>query len=146
MSGSERNFVTTATDIEPIRVRRLGGGRFYRSKLNLIAGEPGVGTTNLVLSLAASVSVGRGWPSGDDSACEGDVIYISTEGDAAAVQSNLLLFLISRCGCLCNHGAGHERVRTTSYNCGRILKLMLAPRKQSCRALCCCCAMMDIEK
>lgn len=75
---------TLAAEIEPIKVRQLGAGRFCRGKLNLIVGEPGVGTTNVAISVAASVSAGCGWPNSDQAGCKGGVLYISTESDPAA--------------------------------------------------------------
>jgi hypothetical protein len=75
--------MTPAAEIEPVKVRRVWDGRFYPGKISLIAGEQGVGTTNVAIFLAATVSAGLGWPNSDGSARKGDVIYISTKDSAA---------------------------------------------------------------
>src|SRR5260370_2292089 len=48
-----------------------------------MAGEPGVGKGQVATFMAAKVSTGGEWPSGEGAARRGDVIYISAEDSAA---------------------------------------------------------------
>jgi putative DNA primase/helicase len=75
--------MTPAAEIEPQKVKRVWEGRLYPGKISLIAGEPGVGTTNLAVFVASIVSAGSEWPNSDSSARKGDVVYISTKDSAA---------------------------------------------------------------
>src|ERR1700722_2358945 len=72
-----------AGDVKPKNVARLWNGRFYRGKLGFIAGEPGLGKSLMAIHMAATVSTGGHWPSGEGTARLGDVIYISAEDGAA---------------------------------------------------------------
>ena len=51
--------------------------------MGLIAGDPGLGKSQIGTYLAATVSAGGEWPCGEGSACRGDVIYISAEDSLA---------------------------------------------------------------
>jgi putative DNA primase/helicase len=76
-------LMTPAAEIEPEKVKRVWGGRFYPGKISLIVGEQGVGTTNIAIFLVATVSAGLGWPNSDAAARKGDVVYILTKDPAA---------------------------------------------------------------
>lgn len=70
------------SEVVPQPVRWLWKGMFARGKLNLIAGQPGRGKSQLALHFAATVSTGGRWP--DGSPCEqGSVIIITCEDEAA---------------------------------------------------------------
>jgi putative DNA primase/helicase len=75
--------VIRASDVKPKKLARLWNGRFYRSKLGFIAGEPGLGKSLIAIRMAATVSTGGDWPHGQGTARLGDVIYISAEDSAA---------------------------------------------------------------
>lgn len=69
-------------DVEARPVRWLWPKRIARGKLNLVAGHPGRGKSQLTLHLAALVSNGGTWP--DGSSCpRGSVIIITCEDEAA---------------------------------------------------------------
>jgi AAA domain len=72
-----------ASDVKPQQVVSLWGGRFYRGKVSLIAGEPGLGKSQIAAYIAATVSTGGDWPFGEGAARRGDVIYVSAEDSAA---------------------------------------------------------------
>jgi len=57
--------------------------RIARGKPTLIAGEPGVGKSTVLLSTAATFSVGGKWPCGEGTAPRGSVIILSAEDDPA---------------------------------------------------------------
>ena len=61
----------------------LWPGRVALGKLTLIAGEPGLGKSQLAAALAAAVSTGGPWPCGDDRAPHGSVVMLSAEDDAS---------------------------------------------------------------
>ena len=71
------NIVTLA-DIPPTEVSWLWPLRLPRGKLSLIAGDPGLGKSYLMLDLAARVSLGGLWPDGGD-VDQGDVLIITAE-------------------------------------------------------------------
>jgi len=71
------------SDITPKAVHWLWSQRFARSKVSLIAGDPGLGKSQLAASLAAIVTTGSRWPV-DRTRCEtGNVILLSAEDDPA---------------------------------------------------------------
>jgi putative DNA primase/helicase len=72
-----------AADVEPQRLRRMWGVRFFRGKLGFIAGDPGLGKSQIGVCMAATVSTGGTWPGGKGRACRGGVIYISAEDTSA---------------------------------------------------------------
>jgi putative DNA primase/helicase len=69
-------------DIPRKPIRWLWPGRIARGKFSLIAGDPGVGKSQITASLAAIVTRGGVWPA-DQTPCElGSVIFLSAEDDA----------------------------------------------------------------
>ena len=80
ISGVE---VRCVADVEIKPVRWLWPGRIARGKLTMIAGDPGLGKSQVTVALAATVSTGGEWPV-DGSACErGSVLILSAEDDVA---------------------------------------------------------------
>jgi putative DNA primase/helicase len=75
--------MTRASDVKPTKAISLWGGRFYRGKLSLIAGDPGLGKSQIATYIAARVSTGGDWPFNEGTARRGDVIYISAEDGAS---------------------------------------------------------------
>ena len=75
--------IIRASDVEPKKLAKLWNGRFHRGKLGFIAGEPGLGKSLIAIHMAATVSIGGGWPNGEGTARLGDVIYISAEDSSA---------------------------------------------------------------
>jgi putative DNA primase/helicase len=75
--------VVRASDVKPKKIAGLWGDRFYRGKVGLIAGDPGLGKSQIAAYIAAIVSTGGDWPFDDGSARRGDVIYITAEDGAA---------------------------------------------------------------
>jgi len=69
-------------DVRPVPISWLWQDRLALGKLNLIAGQPGLGKSQLTALMAATVSVGGKWPDGSQSP-KGDVIFICAEDDAA---------------------------------------------------------------
>jgi putative DNA primase/helicase len=74
--------VTRAADLVPQKLSRVWNGRFFLGKLGIIVGEAGVGKGQLAAFMAAKVSIGGEWPSGEGTARGGAVIYITAEDKA----------------------------------------------------------------
>ena len=71
------------SDVEPKPVSWLWPGRIARGKVSIIAGNPGLGKSQITASIAAIVTTGGRWPV-DHSPCKpGDVVFLSAEDDAA---------------------------------------------------------------
>ena len=76
-------IVRCVQDIQAKPVRWLWHGRFARGKVSLIAGHPGLGKSQIGLSMAGIGSTGGLWPV-DRTRCErGSVVILSAEDDAA---------------------------------------------------------------
>lgn len=69
-------------DITPERIEWLWPGRIARGKTSMIAGQPGLGKSQITASIAATVSTGGMYPDGSR-AERGSVIILSAEDDPA---------------------------------------------------------------
>ncbi|MGB8437184.1 MAG: AAA family ATPase [Burkholderiales bacterium] len=69
-------------DVRAVPIRWLWPGRIARGKVTLIAGDPGLGKSQLCLSLAAIVSTAGLWPVDRTRAERGSVVILSAEDDA----------------------------------------------------------------
>ncbi len=70
------------SDVQAKPIRWLWPGRFARGKVAILAGNPGLGKSQLTASMAAVVTTGGTWPV-DRTPCErGNVIFFSAEDDA----------------------------------------------------------------
>ena len=72
-----------ACDVEAKPIAWLWQGRIAIGKLTMLAGEPGLGKSQLSAFLAAAVTTGGYWPNGEGRAAIGSVIVLSAEDDAA---------------------------------------------------------------
>jgi putative DNA primase/helicase len=83
--------VTRGADLKPQKLQRVCHGRFFpEGKVSFIAGEPGLGKSQIAACMAAIVSAGADWPLHGGPRRHGDVIYISAEdGGADAIRSRL---------------------------------------------------------
>ena len=75
--------VTRAADLKPQKLARVWHRRFFLGKIGIIAGEPGLGKSQIAAYMAAMVSTGGAWPLDEGTSRRGDVIYISAEDGAA---------------------------------------------------------------
>jgi hypothetical protein len=71
-----------ASDIELKAVEWLWPGKLALGKLGLIAGEPGLGKSQLTAALAATVTTGGRWPNCEQRSPLGSVVIFSAEDDA----------------------------------------------------------------
>lgn len=70
------------SDVRAKPIRWLWPGRFARGKVAILAGNPGLGKSQLTASMAAIVTKGGTWPV-DRTPCErGNVVFFSAEDDA----------------------------------------------------------------
>ena len=71
------------SEIQAKPIRWLWQGRIARGKVSMLAGNPGLGKSQVTVSMAAVVSTGGAWPV-DRTRCErGNVIFLSAEDDPA---------------------------------------------------------------
>lgn len=71
-----------ASEIMAKPINWLWPGRIARGKVSMLAGNPGLGKSQITSSMAATVTTGGIWPV-DKSRCErGNVIFLSAEDDA----------------------------------------------------------------
>lgn len=69
--------------IEAKPVCWLWPGRIARGKVTIIAGNPGLGKSQITTSIAAVVTTGGRWPVGSDLCAPGGVIFLNAEDDPA---------------------------------------------------------------
>jgi putative DNA primase/helicase len=72
-----------AADVTPQPVEWLWPGRFALGKLTLIAGEAGLGKSQLSIAMVAAVTTGSEWPCREGRAPQGSVVILSAEDGAA---------------------------------------------------------------
>jgi putative DNA primase/helicase len=68
-------------DIEPKAVDWLWPGRIARGKLTLIAGDPGIGKSQITVDIASRISTSERWPDAGN-AKQGNVLLLSAEDSA----------------------------------------------------------------
>src|SRR5262249_27870103 len=64
--------------VEPKQIEWLWENRLARGKLTLLAGEPGIGKSQISLDIAARISKGDLWPDGGHAPL-GSVVILSAE-------------------------------------------------------------------
>jgi AAA domain-containing protein len=77
-------WTTRASDVTPKRVDAIwkdanGGIRLARGEHTLIAGEPGLGKSQIAIAMAAACTTGGAWPCGEGRAPVGRVIFLAAE-------------------------------------------------------------------
>ena len=73
-----------AVNVTPKRVDAIwkdanGGIRLARGEHTIIAGEPGLGKSQVTVAVAATITIGGGWPLGEGRAPLGNVIILAAE-------------------------------------------------------------------
>lgn len=89
--------IRRVSDVAAVPLRWLWPQRLALGKLSILAGDPGLGKSQLTAFLAATVTNGGEWPNSEGRAEQGDVIMLSCEDDLAdtirprleAAQANL---------------------------------------------------------
>ncbi|MFN3347342.1 AAA family ATPase [Pseudorhodoplanes sp.] len=71
------------SDVQPEKVEWLWPGRVAVGKITMIAGEPGLGKSQVSIALAAAVTVGGHWPLNGGRAPMGSVVILSAEDGLA---------------------------------------------------------------
>ncbi len=82
-SAPTEPFTRRYSDIAPVPIRWLWPGKIARGKVTLIAGNPGLGKSQLTASIAATVTRGGTWPVSGGNSILGDALFVSAEDDAA---------------------------------------------------------------
>src|SRR5215469_11791087 len=65
------------SEIEAKPVSWLWPARIARGKLTIIAGNPGLGKSQITASMAAVVTTGGRWPANGERCMAGDVLFLS---------------------------------------------------------------------
>lgn len=78
-----RAVIQTFSDIQPEPIRWLWPGRFPLGKLVLIAGDAGLGKSQITVDIAARISNGRRFPDGETPPGAGDTLILTVEDDPA---------------------------------------------------------------
>lgn len=76
-------IIQTVANVTPVPLRWLWPQRFALGKISIIAGDPGLGKSQLTAFLASVVTTGGTWPNGEGWAEQGDVVMLSCEDDLA---------------------------------------------------------------
>ncbi|MDN5941096.1 MAG: AAA family ATPase [Nitrospira sp.] len=80
-TAAGRALFRRVADVQARPIRWLWPGRIARGKVSIIAGNPGLGKSQVTVGMAATVSTGGRWPV-DGQGCEvGNVIILSAEDD-----------------------------------------------------------------
>ena len=80
---ASRAIFRRVSDIQARPIHWLWKGRIARGKVSMLAGNPGLGKSQVTASMAATVSTGGSWPV-DKTPCEvGNVVILSAEDDPA---------------------------------------------------------------
>jgi putative DNA primase/helicase len=107
--------------IEPIAW--LWPGRIALGKLTLIAGEAGLGKSQISLAVAAAVTAGGDWPCGEGCAPRGNVIVLSAEDGASDTVVPRLMAAGANCQRVCLVTAVQDQRRRT-FDLGADLTLL----------------------
>jgi len=75
--------IVRLSDVKPEPITWLWPGRIAIGKINLFAGDPGLGKSLLTVEMAAHVSKGKPWPVDGSQCPRGDVLMLSAEDDLA---------------------------------------------------------------
>ena len=78
-------------DVTMESINWLWPGRIAKGKISLIAGHPGLGKSQVTISIAATVSTGGLWPVDNVPAEVGNVVFLSAEDDIADTLKPRLL-------------------------------------------------------
>ncbi|MCO5131828.1 MAG: AAA family ATPase [Xanthobacteraceae bacterium] len=77
----DRLIVHRVSDVQPEPIEWLWGQRIAIGKLSLIAGDPGLGKSQLTAFMAARVTTGTAWPDDNAPRPTGSVVMLSCEDD-----------------------------------------------------------------
>jgi len=78
---ASRAIFRRMTDVQAKPIRWLWPGRIAQGKVSIIAGNPGLGKSQVTVGMAATVSTGGLWPVGGERCEVGNVIILSAEDD-----------------------------------------------------------------
>jgi hypothetical protein len=138
MSAVDVSLVShCAANIVPKPIEWLWPGRVAIGKQTLIAGEAGLGKSQIGIAMAAAVTTGGPWPCNEGHAPHGNVIILSAEDDPADTIVPRLLAA----------GADPQRVQIITavrsedgsgqrpWLSGSICRSLVRPSSLPCRAL-----------
>lgn len=89
--NERRLIVRCAADIHPEAISWFWNQRIAIGKLTLLAGQPGLGKSQITQALAAATTADVPWPCDEGRAPQGQVVVLSAEDDPADTQVPRLL-------------------------------------------------------
>jgi putative DNA primase/helicase len=81
--NTTRAIVTVASDIPPRALDPVWDGVLWAGKPTLLAGDPGLGKSQITCDIAARVTTGEPWPCTTERREPANVVMLSAEDDAA---------------------------------------------------------------
>ncbi|MGQ0526672.1 MAG: AAA family ATPase [Alphaproteobacteria bacterium] len=106
------------SDIKAEPIKWLWSNRIARGKITILAGDPGLGKSQLTAFMAGIVTNGRSWPIEKARSPKGNVVFLSAEDDASdtirprleAVGADLdRVFVVNAVKSCGNDGENYER-------------------------------------
>jgi putative DNA primase/helicase len=91
MPKKSKPLAKVASTIKSKKTNWVWEGRIAKGRVTVIAGDPGIGKSQIAAKIAATVSRGGKWPCGEGSAPEGDVLMLISEDDHAERSRPLLV-------------------------------------------------------
>ena len=83
VQAGRRLIAQCAADVAAEPIEWLWSGRLAIGKLTLLAGEAGLGKSQVAIAITAAVTTGGNLPCGEGNALRGSVIFLSAEDSAA---------------------------------------------------------------
>jgi putative DNA primase/helicase len=113
MPKKSKPLARVASSIKAEKIDWVWDGRIAKGRVTVIAGDPGIGKSQIAVTLAAKVSTGGKWPNGEGSPPEGDVVMLIGEDDLATRIKPLLMAAnanVKRVHLFGNDGADHKPI------------------------------------
>ena len=111
--------ISTVENVKPKSIEWLWEGMIPKGKLTLFAGESGIGKTQILCSIAATITRGGHFPGQKQHCRQADVMYLTGEDDLA----DTLVPRFMACGGLRErfHSLSALREDGTPYGIGEVL-------------------------
>jgi putative DNA primase/helicase len=113
--------VTCFADLEPENIEWAWRSRLARGKISILAGDPGLGKSQISSNLTAVITTGGNWPDGGK-ASKGSVVILSAEDGAADTTLPRLMAAGADCKKVHSVRSVTEKGKDRSFNLGADIK------------------------